>query len=63
LRVQHPLDVRADDLPSDLDEVTIVSYVVDNLETFAFVVGPKRNGTGSSWFGRSPSPITTSGRR
>jgi CHAT domain-containing protein/tetratricopeptide (TPR) repeat protein len=44
MRVQHPGDLRLDTLPAHLDDVAIVSYVVDNGQTFAFVIGPKRHG-------------------
>lgn len=44
LRVQHPADVRIDDLPAHLDDITIVSYMAGRKEIFVFVVEPKRNG-------------------
>jgi CHAT domain-containing protein len=43
-RVQRPGDLDLDRLPADLDEVTIISYVVGVEKTFAFVIGPKRDG-------------------
>lgn len=44
MRVQHPLEVRPEELPPHLDDVTIVSYIVDEERTFVFAIAPKRDG-------------------
>ena len=42
-RVQHPAELDLDRLPAELDDVTIISYVTGE-KTFAFLIGPKRDG-------------------
>ncbi len=54
MRTQRPREIRLDDLPPELDDVTIISYVDgavdlespagDDLQTTVFVIEPKRDG-------------------